>query len=155
MFQSEYESFKGLMDELCAAFDKPPTDARVKVFWQSLKGFPLEQIKGRIRYWCAAKEKFPTPAQLAPQDDTPIDDNANSDHPLKDLITLVLRNKQMTKQQIAMPWNHVVRWYDAPGMDGKMRRNHGAEFIGIEVPADGDVPGFRVMKNEMSPATAL
>jgi hypothetical protein len=149
MMPHEFDAFQQLMADLCAAFDKPPTDERVRVFWQALKGYPMEQIKGRVRYWCSAKEKFPTPVQLAPQDETVIDDSKPNEHPLKDLIEWIPKNRKLTPLQYARPWNHIVRWYDAPDITGKMRKNHGVEFLGIEVPADGDAPGFRVMKNEI------
>lgn len=69
MLPHDIDAFRVLMTELCAAFDKPPTDDRVKVFWNALKGSPFELVKSEIRHWCATQSKFPAPVQIKPKND--------------------------------------------------------------------------------------
>jgi hypothetical protein len=72
-----------------------------------------------------------------------------------DLLTdFVLRNRTLSKNQLRMPWTFFGRQFDAPGLDEKMRHNHGVEITGVIIPADGDYPGYRVMLQDMQMAAA-
>jgi hypothetical protein len=79
-----------------------------------------------------AKAKAPAPGQSGPT----IQDR---------LCDFVLQHRSLTPNQIRLPWKYIGREFDAPGLDGKMRHNHGVEITGVIVPADGDHPGYRVM----------
>lgn len=65
------------------------------------------------------------------------------------LIEFVVANRALTRTQLRTPWTFLGREFDAPGPDGKMRRNHGVDVIGVVVPADGDHPGYRVMLEDL------
>lgn len=47
------------------------------------------------------------------------------------------------------PWKWIVRWFDAPGADGKMRSNHGVEYLGVIIPRGEGEPSLRVMVEDM------
>lgn len=69
---------------------------------------------------------------------------------MQDVLTsYVLKHKRLTFAQVNRPWKFIGRSFDAPDANGKMRANHGVEIIGVEVPADGDAPGHRVMVEDM------
>lgn len=72
MFQSEFSAFQQLMVDLCEAFNRPLKDDLVRVFWEALKDFPLQQVRSRVRLHIANAKKFPSPAELRP----PLDDSA-------------------------------------------------------------------------------
>jgi hypothetical protein len=68
MYLSESDQFSALMEELCAANDKPCTDARKKVFWDVLKDVPLPVVRAAIKNRIRSGGKFPHPAELRPKD---------------------------------------------------------------------------------------
>lgn len=65
------------------------------------------------------------------------------------LSAYVLKNRRLTFRQVNMPWKYIGQPFDAPDANGKMRANHGIKILGVEVPADGDSPGYRVMVEDM------
>jgi hypothetical protein len=65
------------------------------------------------------------------------------------LSDFVLRHRTLTPNQLRMPWTYIGRMFDAPGLDGKIRHNHGVEITGVVIPADGEHPGYRVMVTDM------
>ena len=70
------------------------------------------------------------------------------------LADYVLRNYQLTPNQLRLPWTYIGETFDAPGLDGKVRRNHGVNITGVVIPADGDAPGYRVMVVDMQSEAA-
>lgn len=70
------------------------------------------------------------------------------------LNDFVLAHRSLTPTQLRMPWRYIGRQFDAPGVDGKMRHNHGVEITGVIVPADGDHPGYRVLLEDLQQAAA-
>lgn len=70
------------------------------------------------------------------------------------LVEFVLRRHHagvapLTPRQIGESWKWIVKWFDAPGPDGKMRKSQGCEYHGVVIAADGDHPGYRVMVEDM------
>jgi hypothetical protein len=68
MYQVDFDPFRALMEELCAAHDRPLTDARVKVFWEALVDVPFPQVRAAIKGHIKKGGKFPQPAELRPKD---------------------------------------------------------------------------------------
>lgn len=66
------------------------------------------------------------------------------------LISHVLRRKSLSNMQRCMPWKFIGKRFESTDLAGKIRRNHGVEIIGVEVPADGDRPGYRVMVEDLA-----
>ncbi len=67
MLREEYDAFSGVMRDLCAAFDKPVTDDRVRVFWETLKHVNLHDFRRSAETWKSTQRKFPTPRDLKPE----------------------------------------------------------------------------------------
>src|SRR5690606_1043645 len=138
--------------DLCVAVNRPFNDDLVRVFWEDLKRFPLGAIKQRARYLRASGKRQFTSSDLRPEEaeDAPARDGS-SEHPNQDLVDYVLRTYPLTPAQLRMPWTHIGRNSDGPGVDGKIRRDHAVDFIGVVVP---DCPetgkrGYRVLRQEM------
>lgn len=53
------------------------------------------------------------------------------------LAKFVLRTKKLRGYQLHMPWRYL---HDADGF-----------VVGVEIPPDGETPGYRVMVNDMQP----
>jgi len=149
MFQSEFESFRGLMSDLCAAFDRPVTDERVRIFWDVLKKLPIEVVRSRMKFAAATCKKMPTPNELLPQETETKKSEALGPHPSLEIINWAMTNKPLTQKQRAAAWCHIVRYSDGTDVSGKTVRNHTVEFIGVIIPADGNVPGYRILKQDM------
>lgn len=58
------------------------------------------------------------------------------------LCKFVLKNRTLTPRQRITPWTYLGR--------GDVRSGVGFEITGVMVPADGDVPGFRMMVEDMA-----
>jgi hypothetical protein len=67
MLRDDYQPFTAVMTDLCAAFDKPVTDDRVRVFWETLKHVHLHDVKRSAESWKRNQRKFPTPRDLMPE----------------------------------------------------------------------------------------
>lgn len=67
MLRDDYAAFTAVMTDLCAAFDKPVTDDRVRVFWETLKHVHLHDVKRSAEAWKRNQRKFPTPRDLMPE----------------------------------------------------------------------------------------
>lgn len=65
------------------------------------------------------------------------------------LVEWIVRNKPLTAMQKAKPWTWRGKMFDAPGPDGKMTANWGVEFTGVEIPPDGNAPGYFVRFEDM------
>lgn len=78
--QRDFEPFRELVDQLCATWNRPSTDAVVQAYWLSLKDARLAEVRGniqRILRTAHAKQPFPKPAELRdapPKELAPSDD---------------------------------------------------------------------------------
>lgn len=154
MYQHEFDSFKSLISDVCTAFNRPFTDDLVRVFWEALKPYPLQRVRWRIKFHIGHSKKFPAPIDLRPEDESKPQRSftEKNSHPNDDLVSFVLRNYPLTPHQIAMPWNHLGKFFDAPDLTGQMRKDHGVEFTGVVIPACPftGASGFRVMRQDMA-----
>lgn len=155
VYQTDFDDFKRTINDLCVAVNRPVNDDLVRVLWEDLKRFPLPAIKQRANYLRASGKRQFTSSDLRPEDEegTP-QARGPSRHPNEDLIDYVLRTYPLTPAQVRMPWIHIGRMSDAPGLDGKIARDHAADFTGLIVP---DCPetgkrGYRIMRQEMQVA---
>lgn len=64
------------------------------------------------------------------------------------LREFVLRHRRLTMNQIRQPWRDLYRGH--PGYGGE-RSQPSPDYavVGVEVPADGEHPGYRVMVEDM------
>lgn len=67
MRSDEFESFTEVIADLCAAYDRTPSDARNRSFWDVLKGFHLHDVKRSALKWRNTQRKMPSPADLKPE----------------------------------------------------------------------------------------
>lgn len=79
MRSEEFDEFAKVMDDLCAALDRPITDARKRVFWDVLKPYHLHDIRRSVLKWRNTQRKMPAPVDLKPERATappkPVDDS--------------------------------------------------------------------------------
>jgi hypothetical protein len=66
----DFEAFCAVIGDVCAAYDRPVTDARNRTFWDVLKGFHLHDIKRAADKWKHAQRKMPAPVDLKPERST-------------------------------------------------------------------------------------
>jgi len=67
MRSEDFAEFKSTMEELCAAFDRQCTDAKVKTFYEVLKHVHIADLKRSAASWKANFDKMPAPKNLLPQ----------------------------------------------------------------------------------------
>lgn len=67
MRSEDFPEFRTLMEELCAAFDRQCTDAKVKTFYEALKHVHIADLRRSAASWKANFAKMPTPKDLKPQ----------------------------------------------------------------------------------------
>lgn len=67
MRSEDFPEFRTLMEELCAAFDRQCTDAKVKTFYEALKHAHIADLRRSAASWKANFAKMPTPKDLKPQ----------------------------------------------------------------------------------------
>lgn len=152
MYQTDFDDFKRAIGDLCIAVNRPFNDDLVRVLWEDLKRFPLGAIKSRASYLRASGKRQFTSSDLRPEEaeETP-KESGPSRHPNEDLIDYVLRTYPLTPAQIRLPWTHIGRNSDGPGLDGKIRRDHAVDFIGVVVPECPETGhrGYRILRQEM------
>lgn len=66
----DFAAFSEVIADLCAAYDRPATDARNRVFWETLKPYHLHDIKRAVAKWRDTQRKMPAPVDLKPQRST-------------------------------------------------------------------------------------
>lgn len=144
MFQSEFDQFKALMSDLCTAFNRPYTDDVVRVFWEALKGYPLAQMRVRMKVAAGTLKKFPTPLDLTPEPEPPRHDPGEQSI-FDQLADFALRTKPLTPRQWR-GWTFIYR-----GNSGGPGIKPSADFAvtGLIIPPDGDAPGYRIMVEDM------
>jgi hypothetical protein len=150
MYQVEFDEFKKTLSDLCTSVNRPFNDDLCRVFWEDLKGFPLKQIQFRAKLLRATgKMKF-TAGDLKPEpEEKPIDSGPSGPAAHEILAEYVIKNYPLTAAQIRTPWQYFGDQFNAPGLDGKMRTNHGVNITGVIVPPDGDKQGYRVTLRDM------
>jgi len=63
----DFEPFRGLMDKLCATFDRPPKDEVVEAYWNSLRDVRFAEVERnvtRVIRNATADTKWPKPGDL-------------------------------------------------------------------------------------------
>lgn len=124
--------------EWCEAIDSIPTrDAMVKV---------LAEVRAKHVNW---PPKFPEFDAIVTKVSRPaITGPSTQDR----LCEFAVKNKSLTRAQLAAPWTYLYRGFPGLGGDPKDPRSHAsADFAvtGVIIPADGDAPGYRVMVEDM------
>jgi hypothetical protein len=153
VFQSDFDLFKTVLSDLCIAVNRPFTDDLLRVFWEDLKGVPLQQVKLQASLLRATgKMKFVS-SDLRPQqqESKPI----NTGPSLQDqLAAFVVKHyaHRLTARQISRPWTYLYRGFPGTGGDPKDFRSKPSDdfaVTGVVIPSDGDAPGLSVMAEEM------
>jgi hypothetical protein len=70
MRSEEFEEFTTVIADLCAAYDRTPTDARNRSFWDVLKHLHLHDVKRSALKWRNTQRKMPAPIDLKPERST-------------------------------------------------------------------------------------
>lgn len=81
MYQTEFESFKKTLNDLCVAVNRPINDDLVRVFWEDLKRFSLPEIQQRAKYLRAAGKRQFTSNDLRPEEEAAKPANAYAPPP--------------------------------------------------------------------------
>lgn len=80
MHQPDFDSFRGLLDELAAVFGKPkPNDELTQTYFRALSNVPFEVVKRRAQHHERYGKFFPKPFELRPKEDRPAVD-PSTDH---------------------------------------------------------------------------
>lgn len=72
MRAEDYEPFKALIEDLCAAFNRPCTDRLVRVFYETCKGAFLQELQQAGKSWAENMRKFPSPRDLMADKPKPV-----------------------------------------------------------------------------------
>jgi hypothetical protein len=67
MRSEDSEAFRGVMEDLCTAFNRPCTDALVRVFAESLKALHIADVKHASESYRKNGKRFPAPKDLMPE----------------------------------------------------------------------------------------
>jgi hypothetical protein len=67
MRSDEFDAFSVVIKDLCAAYDRPATEERVRVFWEDLRYLHLLDVKRSAEAWRRSSRKMPTPIDLKPE----------------------------------------------------------------------------------------
>ena len=67
MRSDEFDAFSVVIKDLCAAYDRPATEDRVRVFWEDLRYLHLLDVKRSAEAWRRSSRKMPTPIDLKPE----------------------------------------------------------------------------------------
>jgi hypothetical protein len=67
MRSEDADQFRAVMEDLCVAFNRPISDAVIRVFWESLKYASILDVRRMALKWRNTAKKFPTPKDLAPE----------------------------------------------------------------------------------------
>lgn len=67
MHSADFEQFRTAIEDLCTAFDRPCTDARVRVFWEALKAKNLLEVQRGVQSAIRNLKRMPSPADLMPE----------------------------------------------------------------------------------------
>lgn len=67
MRSDDYQAFSGIIGDLCVAFDRQVTDARVRVFYEALKSQHIADVKRMAEAWKRSGRRMPAPKDLMPE----------------------------------------------------------------------------------------
>lgn len=67
MRNEDFDAFAEVIADICAAYDRPATDERKRVFWDVLKHLHLLDVKRAADSWKRSQRKMPTPIDLKPE----------------------------------------------------------------------------------------
>lgn len=67
VYQTEFDSFKTTLSDLCVAVNRPFNDDLARVFWEDLKRFPLTEIQQRAKLMRASGKRQFTSNDLRPE----------------------------------------------------------------------------------------
>jgi len=81
MHLSEFDQFRGILDEAFQVFDKPLNDSLVKSYWEALKDQPLASVRRRAEYHTRHGKFCPRPKDLRPQDERTASDGGTANEP--------------------------------------------------------------------------
>jgi hypothetical protein len=102
----EYDAFTGLLDQLCAAWDRPPAkDELSKGYWNALKDCPLAEVERnvqRILRTATGKQPFPKPAEL--RNEPPREATASADAAFTAAQERSVRNLELLRHQDPAAW---------------------------------------------------
>jgi hypothetical protein len=67
------------------------------------------------------------------------------------LCAFVMRRygSRLTPTQVRGPWVYIGHTFDAVDLTQKLTADHGIEFTGVVIAADGEQPGYRITVNDM------
>lgn len=166
MRTDDYEAFTELMQDLCAAYDKPFSDRLVRVFWEDLRAVDLKTARNLATLWRKMpNSKFPKPADLRPKiseesrrapTEKTIQEQLCEFAARKFHDAKGLRLDLITHQQYGAPWTYLYKrhqWFDEKR---KENRDEYAICVGVKIPAarDGSRPGYTIMVEDMQLASA-
>jgi hypothetical protein len=67
MRSEDADAFRAVMEDLCVAYNRPCTDAVIRVFWEDLKFAHIHDVRRMAMKHRNTAKKFPTPRDLAPE----------------------------------------------------------------------------------------
>jgi len=67
MRSEDSDAFRVVIEDLCVAYNRPCSDAVVRVFWESLKWAHIHDVRRMAVKHRNTAKKFPTPRELAPE----------------------------------------------------------------------------------------
>lgn len=67
MRSEDADQFRGVMEDLCVAYNRPCTDAVIRVFWDALKWAHIYDVRRMAIKHRDSSKKFPSPRDLAPE----------------------------------------------------------------------------------------
>jgi hypothetical protein len=111
MGPNDFDAFAGLLDQLCAAWDRPPAkDELAKGYWKALRDVSLKEIEvnvERILRTAVGKQPFPKPAEL--RNARPVEVNGAGAMAFQDAEQRSIRNLEDLKRRDEEAWRREVR----------------------------------------------
>ena len=99
----DFDAFGGMMDQLCAAWNRPVSDDVVKSYWSALKDVPLPEVErnvARIIKTATRRDPWPKPGDL--RDEAPTD--VKQDPKFDEGVARAVRNLEMLKRENEEAW---------------------------------------------------
>lgn len=104
----DFDAFGGMMDQLCAVWNRPVNDEVVKSYWNALKEIPRTEVErnfNRIIKTATRKDPWPKPADL--RDEVPTD--VKQDPKFDAAVAFSIRNLEELKRTDENAWRREVR----------------------------------------------
>lgn len=110
MQAADYESFRQLLDQLCATWDRPPAkDELLQAYWQALRDVNLHEVKRKVEEvlrTATGRAPFPKPGELRNQ--APKADHVTSDGGWKAADARCIRNLEELRRADPKRWQFEV-----------------------------------------------